>query len=64
MLRGDGAMIQQLRAPVAFVHGLGLFPSMHMVAQFWGIGYLLLTSIGTRHTCGTCVYMQVKHSYT
>jgi hypothetical protein len=62
-------MVQWLRALAALPEDQGLIPSNHMVShihlqlQFQGIQHSLLTSTGTRHTCGAQPCMHAQHLY-
>ncbi|XP_049998020.1 lymphocyte antigen 96 isoform X1 [Alexandromys fortis] len=67
---GAGVTAGWLRAPDALPEDPGLILGTHKAAhvcqqyQFQGTGHPLLTSLDTIQTCGTCVYMQARHSCT
>lgn len=61
-------MVQQFRTLVALTQDLVQLPAPHggsqsSITQFQGIQSPLLGSADTRHTSGTYIYIQMKHTY-
>lgn len=56
-----GEMAQQFRALVVFAEDLGSILSTYTVAHEQSTGDLMtLTSLGTRHACGTHILLQAN----